>query len=626
MRWTLIFLLCLAVASAKYGNKKTRFGRMLQNIANLDDDIERGMDDWSDEDSDESDEDDVWQQPQRRHYNPRHKKQQQQKPCPHCVEPRGRTKWMPIDQDQDDDDIDTQEDQYIQPTHKKQQRRHQREDEDEYESSEDEYESPEDEYSQRTHKDQRRHQRDEDEPRHQRDEDQPKQCKPNFNLLQKLDRVNAQLAAKLHRDAKQISDDKNIVVSPVAVQLALAAVAQGARGSTKRQITQLLNAGIPKSQGQNAYAALTKALKGQGSDQSESKTAQIKSTTNLVLGQQSAQDQFIESIKTCFDGEVKKCDFRQNTQKCRDQINQWVTNKSGFKSQNPLTQNAVSGNTKMLSIGTMQLKGTWGKQFRKNIKTTQGQFYPLGEQKPTQVKTLETEGDFNYFEDEQMQVLGVQTQEKQLTMYVILPKQRHGLNKLEKQRIQYGQQLQEIMDRCDSRKQSLKVQLPAFQITYNMDAKQTLRKMGIEDAFDGDQADFSGISDEPEEHLLKHGRRQTGGLEDIDVKKAGQQYKQQHQLHLNKLIQQATIQVDENGLDAASGKSQSSKSKQSKSESDEEKEDWEKEDHHQFHANHAFAFVVKHNPTNQLLLIGRVIDAAQKAEVGKGETESELSD
>jgi len=31
-----------------------------------------------------------------------------------------------------------------------------------------------------------------------------------------------------------------------------------------------------------------------------------------------------------------------------------------------------------------------------------------------------------------------------------------------------------------------------------------------------------------------------------------------------------------------------------------------------FNANHPFAFVVRHNPTKQMLLIGRVIDAGQK--------------
>jgi len=568
MRCTVIVVLCLAVASAKYA-KKNRLGQMLQNVVDFGNEVEHDVEDtWSDDDSDESDED-MWQEPHH-HYQPRQTKRQ----------PRQRPQ--------------------ITDTHK--QRKWQEEEDDEYESHEDDF-------NQKKQKKQHRREHEQDEPK--------QQCQPKYELLQKLDQINAQLAARLHQETKQMDDDKNTVVSPVSVQLALAALAQGAHGNTKKQLSQLLDFGMSKNQNQNAYAALTRALKGQGPDQSGSKSAQIISTINLVLGQESAQEQFIESIKTCFDGEVKKCDFRQKSQQCRDQINQWVASKTGKKFQNALSQAAVTSTTKMVSIGTMQLKANWGKQFRKNQKAVQGQFYPLGDQKPTSVKVLQSEGDFNYYEDEQLQIVGVPTQEKQLTMYVILPKNRHGLHQVEKRRLQYGKQLEQLLGQCDSKKLTMKVQVPTFQIVHKTDAKQTLRKMGVEDAFDSDAADFSGVSDQVEtENVLNYGRRHTGGLEDIDVKKAVQQQKE-HQIHLNKLIQLATIQVDENGISEASGHGvQASKLKPSKSDSDDEKEEYEKNDRIQFQADHAFVFVVKHNPTNQLLLIGRVVDATQKAESG----------
>jgi len=242
----------------------------------------------------------------------------------------------------------------------------------------------------------------------------------------------------------------------------------------------------------------------------------------------------------------------------------------------------------------------------------------LGDQKSVPVKTLTTEGDFNYFEDDQMQVLGVQTQEKQLTVYVVLPKQRHGLNHLEKQRLQYGKQLQQLLDNCDSKRQSLKVRLPVFQIVHKLDAKEMLRKLGVEDAFEGEEADFTGIQADQEEHLLKYGRRQTGGFEDIDVEKAVKQHQQKEEhLHLNKFIHQATIQINENGIDAASGKNphekKSGTQKQKVAKKDDQEEDWEgKEDDGEFRADHAFAYIVKHNPSNQVILLGRVIDATQQ--------------
>jgi len=293
-----------------------------------------------------------------------------------------------------------------------------------------------------------------------------------------------------------------------------------------------------------------------------------------------------------------------------------------------LSANAITQNTKMVSVNTMQAKTTWDQRTKKQQKVGQGQFYPLGEQKSVTVKTLQTEGDFNYFEDNQVQVVGMQTQEKQLTVYIVLPKRQHGLNKLESQRLQYGKQLQKLIDDCDSRRQTLKLQLPLFQITHKLDAKDVLRKMGVEDAFDLDKADFSGIHDTEmeKEHLLKHGKRQTGGLEDVVDKRKEQSHQQKtHYLHLNKLIQQATIQINENGIDSASSQNQHGQGKQKKEERDEE-EKWDQSEHGEFKVDHAFAFMIKHNPSNQLLFVGRVVDPTQQVESDQNQLERENGD
>jgi len=251
----------------------------------------------------------------------------------------------------------------------------------------------------------------------------------------------------------------------------------------------------------------------------------------------------------------------------------------------------------------------------------------LGEKQSVVVKTLQAEGDFNYFEDNQLQIVGVQSQEKQLTTYLILPKHKNGLNKLEKQRIQYGKQLEKLIDDCDASSQTLKIQVPLFffQIVHELDAKNVLQKMGIEDAFDLDKADFSGIHNEQgqEEHLLKYGR-QTGGLEDVDAKGAKRQQQQKlNYLHLNKFIQQVTIQISENGIDSANSQNQQYHGKQPTKDHKNEDDQWERGEDNEVKIDHAFAFMVKHNPSNQLILIGRVIDPTQHIEPDQQLSEQE---
>lgn len=610
MRWTVIFLFCVGAASAKYMNPNG-LGRMIKSIEDLEEDFENTLSqDWNDEDMEYDDDVDRLMQ----NTPPRNQKTQQHK-----------QRYL---EDSDDEDLSLMNQQMRHQQQQPQQRTQQQkrcpqsynQEKQPKQTWNDEadmdLDSEDEDHSQRQTQKQKQQKH-----RQQDREDEQGQCKPNYQLLQHLEQTNAQLAAKLHKEAKDGSDDKNTVVSPVAVQMALAAIKQGARGDTKRQISQLLAAGISSSQEDNAHAALIRSLKGEGPDKAGKKSVSIKSSTNIILSQQSAQEQFVQSVRECFDGEVKRCDFRNQPHQCRNQINQFVTGKMEQKVQQPLARNSITGNTKMISIGTMQLKANWAKQFRRNQGAAEGRFYPLGDQQSINVKTMQTEGDFNLYEDNQLQVLGVQTQDKQLTMYVILPKERNGLNRLEKQRLQSGKQLQQLLDNCDSKKQTLKVQLPLFQAVHKMDSKRLLRKLGVENAFDADQSDFSGIVEENEnEHMLKHGQRQTGGLEDIGSTKNSRK----HQMHFNKFIQQATIQINENGIDAATGNSQqqTGAQKQSKTGNRDESKYGEKSQK-QFQADHPFVFVVKHNPSKQMLLIGRVVDPSEQYEQEKQEQEND---
>jgi len=335
-------------------------------------------------------------------------------------------------------------------------------------------------------------------------------------------------------------------------------------------------------------------------------------------------------------------------------------------------EEAITTNTKMVVVNTAQLKAKWGKQFQNQQTTKQGAFYPLGSQQPKPVKVLQSQGQFKYYEDEQLQVVGVPTEKQELTLYVILPKHKHGLNKVEKQQIQDGQQLKELLNNADQVKKQVQIELPKFQIKHKIDAKQTLRQQGANAPFDPDQADFSGIDG----HKQQQKGQKWGKLDDEDDDDQQNQYDQDdqdiqnqqqkkgQQLHLNKLIHQATIKVNEQGISAAQQNQQQEQGKgkgkgpygidddddqdeqnddddqddddqQEKWEKDEyveqifggQKQKWQKQQQQQqqqygdgiggglkkkVKANHAFAFAVKHNPSNQIVMVGRVVDASQK--------------
>jgi len=468
---------------------------------------------------------------------------------------------------------------------------------------------------------------------------QQQQCRPNYQLLHKLEKPNCHLAAKLYKQAKQENDDKNTVVSPAAVQLTLAALQKGARGNTKQQIKRVQCPQLTQQQCQQAHAALIRTLKatnnvqqtqrpGQSSGQ---QSAKINTPTTIVVNQQTqSQRQFAQTVQKCLGGQVNKCSFKHTPQQCRQQINQLISAKTNHKLKHIVPPQAVTTNTKMIAVSALQLQAKWGQQFRQQQTTKLGRFYPLGSQQAKQCQVIQSQGNFNYYEDDQVQVVGIPTQQQELTMYVILPKYKDGLTEVEKQQIQNGQQLKQLLDQCDQQTQYLKIKLPKFQAKHKLDCKKTLQQQGVQDAFDNDAADFSGI---------------TG--------QQVQQWQQQQgtQLHLNKLIHQATIKINEQGITSANTGSQGSNfqdlienpwqqqqwQQQGWQQQQQHQQQYGQEDEYgvfqqnqygqqnqynqfnqygqgvnQVNVNHAFAFAIKHNPSNQIVLVGRVVDPTQK--------------
>jgi serpin B len=473
-------------------------------------------------------------------------------------------------------------------------------------------------------------------------------------LLQEVEEANVRLAARLYKQSKDEKDDKNTVVSPLSIQLALAALNSGARGNTKRQIGRVIAGRLQKQQRKQIFKKLIRHLKGlrQNEYSSRQQTTKINAVTGIFVTKTTrAQHMFVQQVKRNLGANVHQCNFQRQPQQCRQQINRFVAQKTQGKITHIVPQDAITDNTKMILVNALQLKAPFGRQVRQHLNTKGAKFYPLDTKKVKHVEVIETQGRFKYYEDELVKIVGLPTEKKQLTLYVIVPKDKDGLNDVEKLHLQDGVQLKQLLDVTDQQTRHVDVQLPKFQIKHKIDVRRTLRKQGVTDAFDAQRADFSGITGqheknyEDDEESSRYERSQWSQRrnpflnyeQDETMEYTGQQ-EQEQKLHLNKFIHQTTIKITEQGITASTGS-------QSPFENDDEQTEGifgrqgrrhhrgeyesEEEEYNTFDeitgfnrreqsgqrmvkANRAFAFVVKHNPTNQLVMVGRVIDAAQK--------------
>jgi serpin B len=456
-------------------------------------------------------------------------------------------------------------------------------------------------------------------------------------LLKEVADANCKLATRLYKESKEERDDKNIVVSPLSIQLALAALNYGTRGTTKRQIGRVIGGGLQKHERRQVFRSLVRRLKGlRGNDYSTlGRKSQIKPVTGIfVVKTTPAQQNFVQMLRNTVGTTVKTCNFHRQPQECRQMINRWMTQKTQQKLTRIVPQDAITDNTKMILVNSMTVKATWGPQMRKHV-TKEAKFYPLDTKKVKIVEVMETEGRFKYHEDELVKIVGIPTEQKELTLYVIVPKDKDGLTEVEKLHLQDSVQLKQLLEITDRRVRRVGVQLPKFQIKHKIDVRRTLRKQGVTDAFDPLRADFSGITgvgryEQDENEDTFNSRRHSRSFETMEDEMTGR-YETgttETKLHLNKFIHQSTIKITENGITANSGDhfedeqyEQRSRFGRSGGFHGEELNTFDeisgfnrREPTGQkiVKANRAFAFVLKHNPTNQLVFVGRVIDAAQK--------------
>lgn len=247
-----------------------------------------------------------------------------------------------------------------------------------------------------------------------------------------------------------------------------------------------------------------------------------------------------------------------NREKARNEINKWVEDRTNQKIKELIQKGDLTSLTRLVLVNAIYFKGKWKYTFNKK-ETKEIPFF-VDEKRTSKVPMMHQVNDFNYYEDKDLQAIELPYSGDELSMIVILPKER-TLSKLEKN-LNYT-----LLDKISTNmaKEKIEVYFPKFKIEKRYILNEPLIKLGMSDAFDDMLADFSGM---------------TGSRD----------------LYISKVIHQSFIEVNEEGTEAAaatavimSGKSISLGPKI-------------------FKADHPFLFFIIHKPTNTILFMGRFIE------------------
>jgi serpin B len=390
----------------------------------------------------------------------------------------------------------------------------------------------------------------------------PKCQRDTVDEARKSQRALADFAVNLFKNItaqqhQRQGEDKNQIISPISIALALALLENGADGQIRQQLQQQLTENGATDEVLSIYRALEKNLNIRDQDS----RLQI---ANAIFHDKQVQlkQEYQQSTQQCLEAQVQEEDFQQQLEQTRQQINKVIAEKTENKIPELFKQGTLQSSDRIVLANAVYLKAAFQHAFDKK-QTKQGQFYRQGQQQnPQNVQFMKTEGDFRHSQDDKVQVVELKYQKAQLSLYVILPKQRDGLKEVEQQLT--GDRLRDLVTRLQNRK--VQIQLPKFSTRSPQDLKQALSRMGLQNLFNG-QADLSRLSDQ--------------------------------KIQISQAIHEAYIKIDEAGTEAAAATGVAGKAMASIG---------DREDPTPFVADHPFLYTIVHNPTGAVVFIGKVTE------------------
>ncbi len=388
------------------------------------------------------------------------------------------------------------------------------------------------------------------------------------DAAEKIVAGNTEFAFDLYAQLKD--QDGNLFYSPYSISTALAMTFAGAKGETAVQMADVLGfwhypnlATEPPTKPQIPFHPAYGRLIGRLNQQGQKGDYQL-SVANALWGQKdySFQGIFLYLNNAYYKAGLENVDFVTQTEQTRQKINAWVEEKTQEKIKDLIARGALNARTRLVLTNAIYFKGDWALQFDA-AKTKNEPFY-VTPSKRIIAPLMYQEEKFRYGQTSTMQMLELSYKGNDLSMLVLLPREKDGLAALENELT--ADNLALWQKRMHKRK--VKVFLPKFKMTSQFMMKKTLSEMGMPEAFSL-KADFSGMN-------------RSGGLFISDV------------------IHKAFVDVNEEGTEAAAATGVMMELSSIPAPPP------------VFRADHPFVFMIKDNNTNSILFIGRVIDPTKE--------------
>lgn len=274
----------------------------------------------------------------------------------------------------------------------------------------------------------------------------------------------------------------NVVVSPYSIWTALGMAHPGANATTAQEMAKVLHA--PNN---NAFFAQHTAQLHQILGLPHDKRVQLHSANRLWVQEDlGLKPTFITTLQKQFHSSVGRVNFREQAEPARATINQWVAQQTGQHIQELMPRDSIGQHTALVLANALYMKAPWTFAFPPD--STRAEAFQLDRQRSVQTpfmhQRIEAMVGTVGQGDHAATVCELPYANGQLKMVLYVPKRVQGLDA--------------VLAHMDSTQPNLAMRtvtlsLPKWKAQQSLELSEALKKLGMRQAFDRRDADFSGM-------------------------------------------------------------------------------------------------------------------------------------
>lgn len=317
------------------------------------------------------------------------------------------------------------------------------------------------------------------------------------------------LSFKLYKALSKESKG-NFIFSPYGINQSLSMVYEGAKNKTAVQMQTVLNYPKDKKSIGNFFCKTNEYLN------SLNDSLNLKITNQMCLQKDYPfLENYLTSIHKNYKAKLFLANFKSSfgRKKAVCKINKDIKKATNGNIKKLIEYSQILPTTKLIITNAIWFKADWQSSFSKE--NTSIQLFKNLDKTETEAPMMYQKKSFDFYEDKKLKAIKLPYKGGKVSLFIIMPKQIHDFLATE-------QKLNEAMISKIKRKmkhREVELTLPKFSTEADFDLKETFLKLGMELPF-SNAADFSGM------------------CKDND-------------LRIDKIIHKATIDVSEEGTEAA---------------------------------------------------------------------------